>query len=161
LQQLIRVKPESVFKTKFRGSEIGISAWLKEKNSLKLLFLIVFACFIGLVGIGFFALHETFSNMCGNEVYQEVLEPGNRFKAILFQRDCGATTGFSTQISLISVDDKLPNNHGNIFIANGHPKDTNIEMHWLAPAKLLVRHTVGLSVKRKEKLYKGISISYE
>jgi hypothetical protein len=28
---------------------------------------------------------------------------------VVFQRDCGATTGFSTQVSIIEIGEELPN----------------------------------------------------
>jgi len=34
-------------------------------------------------------------DMCGNEIYSVVVSPNKKHKAVLFQRDCGATTGFS------------------------------------------------------------------
>ena len=37
---------------------------------------------------------------CGNDLVKEVPSPNGKMKAVVFQRDCGATTGFSTQISL-------------------------------------------------------------
>ena len=61
-----------------------------------------------------------------NEIIKEIPSPTGNYKAVIFQRDCGATTGFSTQISIIKINEKLPNKSGNIFIA-----DTN---HGEAPA---------------------------
>jgi hypothetical protein len=55
---------------------------------------------------------------CGNEELQTVTSPDRKRKAIVFQRDCGATAGFSTQISLLQADDKLPKEAGNTFIAD-------------------------------------------
>lgn len=130
------------------------------KKLLKIL-LVIFCCIIGLISAGLYALDRAFSDMCGNEIFQEALAPDGRFKAVLFQRDCGATTNFSTQISLISPNEELPNEGGNIFIVNGRPEDTNIEISWLGPENLLIRHAAELADNNKEKFYKGITISYE
>lgn len=56
---------------------------------------------------------------CGNDIVSELPSPDKRFKAVVFQRDCGATTGFSTQISIIPFNEKLGDDSGgNIFVAN-------------------------------------------
>ena len=41
---------------------------------------------------------------CGNEVISRVASPGGAYQAIIFERDCGATTGFSTQVSVLPAD---------------------------------------------------------
>ncbi|MFZ2451756.1 MAG: hypothetical protein WAW36_14665, partial [Methylovulum miyakonense] len=96
-----------------------------------------------------------------NKIIQNALSPGNGFKAVLFSRDCGATTNFSTHISLIASDEELPNESGNVFIVDGDPKDLNIEINWLTPTDLVVRHAAGLTTHKKENRYRGITISYK
>jgi len=117
--------------------------------------------FVGLIGIGLYALNNLFSGMCGNETFNEVISPDGRFKAVIFQRDCGATTGFSTQISLISPMDKLKNDGGNIFIVDGHPNDRKIDMVWLSPKKLLISNVSELQPHKKVGKYKDVAIDYE
>ena len=41
--------------------------------------------------------------------------------AVLFDRHCGATTGFTTQVSVVESD-KTPFGKGNVFIADGGTK---------------------------------------
>jgi hypothetical protein len=41
-------------------------------------------------------------------------------EAVIFQRDCGATTGFSTQISIVTKGSKLSSSAGNLFVADTH-----------------------------------------
>jgi len=55
-------------------------------------------------------------NPCRNEVIRELPSPNGHIKAIVFQRDCGATTGFSTQISLLAAGEKLSEGAGNVLI---------------------------------------------
>jgi hypothetical protein len=123
--------------------------------------LVVLACCIGLAGIGRIALDRLGTGMCGNEVFQEALAPNGNLKAVLFQRDCGATTDFSTQISLVSISEEQPIESGNVFIMEGHPKDKNIEITWLNPTELLIRHTAGLQANKQETLLNGVTITYE
>jgi hypothetical protein len=42
-------------------------------------------------------LDQAFKNACGNEILAESLSPDGSKKFVVFQRSCGATTGFSTQ----------------------------------------------------------------
>jgi hypothetical protein len=43
-------------------------------------------------------------DMCGNEVISRVVSPGGAYQAVIFERDCGATTDFSTQVSVLPAD---------------------------------------------------------
>ncbi|MER2526460.1 MAG: hypothetical protein ABTR07_00880 [Candidatus Competibacter denitrificans] len=123
--------------------------------------LIILGILAGLAVGGFYLLDRLFSNLCGNEIFQEIAAPKGRFKAVLFQRDCGATTGFSTQVSLIPVDAPLPNESGNVFVTNGHPQDTQINLQWRTPENLLIRNGVSLKTVKQEAFYQGIRIDYE
>src|SRR5688572_11020252 len=64
------------------------------------------------------ALWRIASGMCRNEVLAELPAPDNRNRAVVFQRDCGATTGFSTQVSVLRGSRRLPNEGGNVFVAD-------------------------------------------
>ena len=55
---------------------------------------------------------------CGNDEVVRVPSPDAKFEAVVFQRDCGATTGFSTQVSVVTKGASLPNEAGNVFIAD-------------------------------------------
>lgn len=77
------------------------------------------------IAFGFF-LYQTFAKVCGNEILSEFVSPDNSKKVVVFQRDCGATTAFSTQASLLAITEKLPDEGGNVFSA-----DTN---HGAAPS---------------------------
>jgi len=88
-------------------------------------------------------------SMCANDVLQEIPSPDNKLKAVVFQRDCGATTGFSTQMAIIKADEKLQNQRANVFSADtdhgkapsgpgGGPK---IEIVWKGPRQLQVIHS--------------------
>jgi len=39
---------------------------------------------------------------CGNDVLTDLPSPDGKYKVVVFQRDCGATTGFSTQTTACS-----------------------------------------------------------
>lgn len=103
------------------------------------------------------------SDMCGNEVYSQVVSPDGKHKAVVFQRDCGATTGFSTQISIIDFSDALKNESGNIYIIDGHPKNVSPSLKWLSNTELHVERSLnGSEYKAESKwgFFKKISITY-
>lgn len=59
------------------------------------------------------------AEMCGNESMAEFLSPGSEGKMVVFTRNCGATTGFSTQASVLPADQQLPNEGGNMLVLEG------------------------------------------
>ncbi|WP_049723364.1 hypothetical protein [Gilvimarinus polysaccharolyticus] len=77
-------------------------------------------------------------DMCGNYVHKEYLSPSNSHKAVIFQRDCGATAGFSTQISIIGAREDLSNSKGNIYIIDGHPDEVAPTLKWLSESILSI-----------------------
>ncbi len=107
-----------------------------------------------LVGIPIVTLIVIFNltadGMCGNEIYAEEYSPDNRYKAVVFQRDCGSTTGFSTQISIIKMNAALQNKSGNIFVARGHPDVHSPQLTWLSNTELLINRRLDGSEVRAE-----------
>jgi hypothetical protein len=76
-------------------------------------------------GITWLAVIATFSIGCGlcrNEEQLRVKSPDGIAEAIIFQRDCGATTDFSTQVSVLPSGASLNENGGNVFVG-GADKD--------------------------------------
>jgi hypothetical protein len=101
-----------------------------------LLFLLFF---VGLLMPGCFL-----DDLCGNNPLSEAISPDGKYKAVLFQRDCGATTDFSTQISILKKDQALANSGANTF-ATGNSQD--IRYHWLDDDHLVIE------TDKTEKIY--------
>ena len=74
----------------------------------------------GLAGLIATTIYRWSGPLCGNTPIVEEPAPGGKFRAVVFERDCGATTGFSTNISIIPARSPLPNEQGNVFRAD-HP----------------------------------------
>ena len=129
-----------------------------RKSVKYLLYTVIFLVFICLTGL--YALDRFFSGMCGNEIIVETFSPDKQNKAVLFQRDCGATTGFSTQISIINAKKNLPKESGNVFIADGHPDDSNVKLQWLSPKKISIEIGLKKKVFKNEHQLNGIEIIY-
>jgi hypothetical protein len=82
------------------------------------LFLLGTGAILVIAGIFFsYAINKAF-DLCGNDILSEISSPDRTYRIVIFQRDCGATTGFSTQVSVLRAMETLPNESGNLFIAD-------------------------------------------
>lgn len=89
-----------------------------------------------------FWVASMFSGMCGNYIHSQTASPDKKYEAVIFQRDCGATTGFSTQVSIIKLGSELDNEPGNIFSISGHPEKVAPELVWIDEKTLHIKHNV-------------------
>ena len=97
------------------------------------------------------------SGMCGNDVFQEVYSPNKQYKIIVFERDCGATTGFSTQISILEGTQALSNVTGNIFVMDGHPDYTNVQVRWESDQVINITYADGYEVSYHQETFRDSS----
>jgi hypothetical protein len=105
---------------------------------------------------------------CGNEILRVHYSPTKQLKAVVFQRDCGATTGFSTQISIISADNDLPDEAGNVFVADtDHGKSPSgpgggppVEVEWKGESSLNITYDNRARVFLRKDSQNGITITY-
>lgn len=99
---------------------------------------------VALITSGLFWLGH---GMCGNCVSQQFLSPNKTLKAVVFVRDCGATTGFSTQVSILnSIGTSLPNEAGNAFVQSEH-EPGDIVVRWLDDAHLEITYSDASQLK--------------
>jgi hypothetical protein len=118
------------------------------------------------LGVSISALLES---ACGNEVLQEAVSPDRKYKALVFQRDCGATTGFSTQISVISALANLENAQGNLFSADdnhgaapaGKGGGPEVKVEWRSTDELVVLHHASARVFRAERQLGAVKVKYQ
>ena len=116
--------------------------------------------FLGFWGIG--------HGLCGNEVLADVPAPDNRHRAVVFQRDCGATTGVSTQVSIIRGSRRLSNEAGNTFVADADPsrpptgqdEGLFVEARWTNGAQLNIYHDTRARIFTADSLVEGIRIRF-
>lgn len=107
---------------------------------------------LSLVGIFFIYVMfsmNSFSDMCENDIKQIVKSPDNKMKAIIFSRDCGATTGFNRQISLLKHNENLEDIPGNVLRLDGEP---NLIVEWKNSNELIVSHPLDPSFKASEEI---------
>lgn len=105
---------------------------------------------------------------CDNFLLQEYPSPDNTLRAVTYIRDCGATTDFSTQVSLITDIKDVQNKAGNVLIADANhgAAPTNddgaldIKINWLSNNELEISyHEKARIFKQKEKVG-AITIKY-
>jgi hypothetical protein len=108
------------------------------------------------------------SDGCKNSRICRVDAPDGLNSAVMFQRDCGATTGFTTQISVVRQGSD-PTGGGNTFRADDdHGAATSgdwggpwAEIRWLAPDHLLIRYADKSRVFEQQAEVAGVKISYQ
>lgn len=108
------------------------------------------------------------SSMCANEAIIEVASPDAKHKAVVFQRDCGATTGFSTQVTVLPAGASLQNEPGNVFVADtnhgaapsGRGGGPEVAVHWLTDAALHIAHHPSARVFKAERYIGDVQIDY-
>jgi hypothetical protein len=105
---------------------------------------------------------------CGNEILSTFYSPTKQIKAVVFQRDCGATTGFSTQISIMPANSDLPNEDGNVFVADtDHGKSPSgpgggppVEVEWKGENSLNIIYDNRARVFLRKDSQNGVTITY-
>ena len=86
--------------------------------------------------------------MCEGTVAYQVPSPDRRLSAIVFQYDCGATTSFSTHVSIVDSERELAAAPGNVFTADSNrgqaPADSTglvwVRPVWAGPDSLEIRY---------------------
>jgi hypothetical protein len=108
------------------------------------------------------------SDGCGNTVLATQNSPDGQHSAVLFERNCGATTPFATHISVLRKGERLSGG-GNTFTADANHGAASTgawggpwaAIAWLSPSKLVVRYADGSRTFRREDEVEGVHISYE
>lgn len=101
---------------------------------------------------------------CGNDIVHVAQAPGRSHKAVVFRRDCGATTGFSTHVSVLPSGEEVVGS-GNVLVADGGREDSAwggpwVETAWRSPTSLVVKHDA--KARLFQQIYRAgsVAISY-
>ena len=73
-------------------------------TQVKVLVLTVLLAIGGLIGIVAalaFGLNSAFPDSCGTQQISATLSPDARLQVVVFEYDCGATTDFGTEVSIL------------------------------------------------------------
>ncbi len=99
------------------------------------------------------------SKLADNYIQKEISSPENNYRAIVFSREAGATTGFNTQVSIIDSNKQLPDNPGNIFISD---RMDDINMYWTNEKELhIILPDNKTRIYKMEESFEGIVIVYQ
>ena len=136
------------------------------KRALKTVALLGLALIVVLVilfGLSYMLLGDF--SPCGNQLLHEYYSPDNARKVIVFERDCGATTGFTTQVSILEANETLDDkSSGNVLLIQGHPREVAPEIHWSSNKSVIIhQQSNGKVVKAESRLgwLDPITIMYE
>jgi hypothetical protein len=153
----------------FFCKEIVISANTQGKDKvfliLALIFVAVFFCLV-LAGIVFFALNP----IAGNSIIERVYSSDNINIIYIFDRNAGAKTGYSTQVSIIRTNRKFGNSIGNTFVCDddhGKVKDLNsiggpnIKAIWISNNNIVIYYPKMTRIYKKKNIIGSIRIEYE
>ena len=108
------------------------------------------------------------SDTCENSVAAKVVSPDGQREAVMFQRDCGATTGYSTQISVLDHGEtqagggnafRADDNHG--VAAVGEWQGPWADMRWAATDRLLIRYASKSRIFEQAAKVNGVEIDYQ
>lgn len=106
--------------------------------------------------------------LCADHVLDRFQAPDSSAELVVFERNCGATTDFSTQASIGEINAGTGNQAGNIFIA-----DTNrgaapvvkrggleLRVRWIDNRTIELAHHRSARVFEARNEYRGITIRY-
>jgi hypothetical protein len=115
---------------------------------------------VAVMCITFLAAPIVFWEPCENEVLSESISPGRTIKAVKFRRDCGATTPYSIQVSVIPISSRVKqSDSGNVFVATDvQPDDVSIE--WLTDQRLRLSYPRGARLFSGESNLSGLRVEY-
>lgn len=106
------------------------------------------------------------ADVCGVDVVEEVYSGNNELRAVLYQFDCGAMDSFSTQVSLLSGADELPNKAGNVFSAKhsvyrGEWGGPYTEISWLSDNELLISYAEDSEILQEQVNLDSVTVTYK
>jgi hypothetical protein len=120
-------------------------------KSVLITVIIIFVLFI----TGKYTLDKLFGDMCGNDTIQKINSSSGEKVAYSFERSCGATTGNSSQLSILEKDEALQNKAGNTFRT-----DKDFSFKWLSEDTLQVIYDINSETYEMDKRVNGIRIEY-
>jgi hypothetical protein len=130
--------------------------------------LVIFGGVAAVVVAGVWLFQAFVSDMCANKFLSEIPSPDGALKVVVFQRDCGATTGYSTHISVVQTNRSLPNESGNLFVADSNRNKSQtarggglqVRVTWIGTRSLRIAHHQEAGVFLANRNVFGVSAEY-
>ena len=98
------------------------------------------------------------SDLCANTDLRESISPNGALKTVLFVRDCGATTSYSTQVSILPVSDHLPNEAGNVFILGDK---SAVVVRWIDDRHINISSDGAATIFKRLTNFNGIMVTFD
>jgi len=138
--------------------------WKKLVICLVAVLLLLVATAIG----GLYFLGQAFSDTCGVNLLRETPSPDGKLKAVLFQIDCGATTGFNSHVAIMPSNASLSSNTESFFAADrnggkapdGEGGGPEVQVNWVSDVKLDIQYHELARIFHNEKTSEGVNIVY-
>jgi hypothetical protein len=96
-------------------------------------------------------------DLCSNDLLGSVSSPSGRLRAVLFSRECGATVGLNTQVSIIGPTAELTGS-GNVVILEG---TVPLQLRWRSESELIVVGSGSVKGFKRETVVGDTTIRYE
>ena len=102
------------------------------------------------------------NNLCSNEFPVEHPSPDGKWKYVIFDRNCGATTSSNFQVSVLLSSAPLPNEPANAFTGDyNHGAASYVaEIEWIDSGTLQISYSPKARIFRKETRVGPIEIRY-
>jgi hypothetical protein len=104
------------------------------------------------------------SSLCGNRLISETPEPGGSRKLVVFERGCGAATGFVTHVALLEGAERLSNSTvGDVFAADsnhGAAQFMYVYVDWTPRGAIVVTYPANARVYNKVQRIADFPVSY-
>jgi hypothetical protein len=121
-------------------------------------FVLTLAAVLGVVvAMGLFS-HGLLVFSCGEDVLVEQTSPGGTFVFVLHRRNCGATSGYATVLSVrYATSDFDPSSRDDVLVIDG---DVSVTASWIDNNRLKVAVPKSADIFRGEQSWNGVAISY-
>jgi hypothetical protein len=96
---------------------------------------------------------------CKPAVHEQSLSPDGAMIAVLFEMECGATTGFNTQVAILPTNEASSLEQRSAFLVLGGREQ--ISLQWLNRQELVVGMRKGVNVFMQGQPDYGVTVRYE
>jgi hypothetical protein len=106
-----------------------------------------------------FVINACFSSsgMCANVEQERLAAPDSLMDLVVFERDCGATTNWSTQVSIVKRGQALRDEPGNLFISEDRAV---VRAAWQSASVAEVRYQRATRVVREVRSFEGVTVTF-
>lgn len=94
--------------------------------------------------------------LCVNEPLSSLDSPNGVYQAVLFQRNCGATTPYSLHVSVLPYGAVLPDEAGNVLIVRDH--NLIPRLYWSSPSNLVLEYPAYADISPIQGAPAGVSV---